>query len=233
MQSNFSTITQFTASREGLYQCLRDDPGNWTLGAVGCGRLVGTMRGISAPVMGRWVGDPHLITPKIMQAISAETFSAIYAALYWRAINGAHLPSGIDVMLCDFAFNAGIARSAKQLQQIIGFVPSDIDGDIGPQTLHALETAPLSVIAGAVTGSYRTALQRDVGVTPDGVLGIETLQTVEQMGQRHRLIVYALASRQEAAYRSFQKFTYFGRGWLERLAERLALALRVVAAPEM
>ncbi|GAB6968451.1 hypothetical protein JCM25156A_24890 [Komagataeibacter kakiaceti JCM 25156] len=67
MQTNFLTVTSFTLDEEGLYQCRRDDAGNWTGGVVGHGHLVGTMRGISALTMVRWMGgNPSSITNKVM-----------------------------------------------------------------------------------------------------------------------------------------------------------------------
>ena len=81
MQTNFLTITEFTLGEEGLYQCLRADGGNWTGGLVGHGMLVGTMRGISAPTMVRWMGgSPTAVTARVMQSIDVPTFRAIARA---------------------------------------------------------------------------------------------------------------------------------------------------------
>ncbi|MCW4589401.1 hypothetical protein NO263_02210 [Gluconacetobacter entanii] len=113
MQTNFLTITSFTLGEEGLYQCRRDDAGNWTLGAIGHGNLVGTMRGISAPTMVRWTGgNPAQVTAKVMQSIDVPTFRAIARAFYWRALNCDLLPAGIDAMTFDFGFNAGMPSPA-------------------------------------------------------------------------------------------------------------------------
>ncbi|WP_206777846.1 glycosyl hydrolase 108 family protein [Komagataeibacter kakiaceti] len=139
MQSNFPTITDFTQGEEGLYQCIRNDAGNWTLGAVQHGNLVGTMRGISAPTMVRWMGgDPGKVTARVMQGIDVSTFRAIARAFYWRPLNCDLLPAGIDAVVFDFGFNAGIRVAARQLQAAAGLKGGDVDGDIGPRTIAAV-----------------------------------------------------------------------------------------------
>mgnify|MGYP001180472072 CR=1 FL=1 len=142
MQTNFLPITDFTQKAEGLYQCLRSDPGNWTQGGVGHGSLVGTMRGISAPTMVRWMGgNPANVTVKVMQSIDVPTFRAIANAFYWRPLNCDALPAGIDAMVFDFGFNAGIRNAARLLQ--IALCDADVaaDGDIGPRTIAAVADA--------------------------------------------------------------------------------------------
>ncbi|GAN97577.1 hypothetical protein Geu3261_0208_010 [Komagataeibacter europaeus NBRC 3261] len=139
MQSNFQTITDFTQGKEGLYQRIRNDAGNWTLGSVGHGNLVGTMRGISAPTMVRWMGgDPSKVTAAVMQGIDIPTFRAIARAFYWRPLNCDLLPAGIDAAVFDFGFNAGIRVAARQLQAAAGLKGADVDGDIGPRTIAAV-----------------------------------------------------------------------------------------------
>lgn len=142
MQTNFLPITDFTQKAEGLYQCLRSDPGNWTLGGVGRGNLVGTMRGISAPTMVRWMGgNPASVTVKVMQSIDVQTFSAIAGEFYWRPLNCDALPAGIDAMVFDFGFNAGIHTAALLLQTALDMPKADIDGAIGPRTIAAVADA--------------------------------------------------------------------------------------------
>ncbi|MBL7232071.1 glycosyl hydrolase 108 family protein [Komagataeibacter oboediens] len=139
MQTNFLTITDFTLGEEGLYQCCKSDGGNWTGGAQGHGFLVGTMRGISAPTMVRWMGcGPGNVTAKVMRSIDVPTFRAIARAFYWRPLNCDLLPAGIDAMVADFGFNAGIRVAARQLQAAVGMKGAALDGDIGPATISAV-----------------------------------------------------------------------------------------------
>jgi len=228
MDFNFDIAAQFTASREGRYQCLHSDAGNWTFGAVGQGNLVGTMRGISAPVMVRWLGDASMVTKSVMQSITQDQFNAIARCLYWRAINGDQLPAGLDLLLFDFAFNSGVARAAKQLQRILHM--EQVDGDIGEETLETVLHAPVTDILLAVSERYRRRLQDDLGVASDGIIGPSTLRAIKDQNARIRSLIYACASQQEAAYRSFKNFTQFGQGWLGRLDLRVEAALSLLTA---
>lgn len=227
MQSNFEKSAQFTASCEGLYQCNRSDPGNWTGGQVGHGTLVGTMRGISAPVMVRWLHDPAMVTVRVMQSITQETFSAIARALYWRAINGDELPGGVDLMLFDFAFNSGVARAAKQLQRVLGMEATQIDGDIDEATVEAVFAMSQGKVLETLSDKYRRKLQADLGVVVDGTIGPKTINALFEQKCRWRVLIYALATQQEAAYRSFRAFPEFGHGWLGRLDARVQAALQL------
>ncbi|MBF0858815.1 hypothetical protein HKD24_06255 [Gluconobacter sp. LMG 31484] len=232
MQTNFDIAAQFTSSREGLYQNNRFDAGNWTSGVMGQGNLVGTMRGISAPVMVRWLGDASMVTTAVMQAITEDDFTAIARALYWRAVNGDQLPSGVDLLLFDFAFNSGVARASKQLQRVLCLDAPQIDGDIGEDTLEALLHVPANTMAWALNDRFRRRLQDDVGVASDGTIGPVTLQAVQAQAARLRVLIYAVASQQEAAYRSFRGFAQYGGGWLARLNARVDAAIRLLTAPD-
>ncbi|EHH67582.1 glycosyl hydrolase 108 family protein [Gluconobacter morbifer] len=233
MQTNFDIAAQFTASREGLYQCIRTDAGNWTLGSVGQGNLVGTMRGISAPVMGRWLGDPAMVTPAVMKSVTTDTFNAIARSLFWRAVNGDQLPSGLDLLLFDFAFNSGVARAAKQLQRVLCLEADEIDGDIGEITLEAILHVPVDNITWALSDRFRRQLQDDLGVASDGVIGPVSLRAIQEQSSRLRVLIYAVASQQEAAYRSFRGFAQYGGGWLSRLSARVEKSLSLLSEPAL
>ena len=56
----------------------------------------------------------------------------MYKAKYWDAVQGDHLPSGVDISVADFGVNAGPSRAAKRLQRV---VMATQDGKIGPKTL--------------------------------------------------------------------------------------------------
>jgi len=230
MQRNLSIASEFTASREGRYQCSPADPGNWTFGVVGQGMLVGTMCGISAPLMGQWLRDPRLVTAPMMKGLTEADFRAVFSAMFWRALNADALPSGVDLILSDFAFNSGVSRAAKQFQQILGLKDRDVDGDIGVETMEALTDALMHPegMVGFISADYRERLQHDLGVTEDGVIGPKTLKAIKMQYDGIRVLIYALASRQGAAYRSFRDFPQFGNGWIARLDARLAAALKLL-----
>ncbi|CAI9120464.1 lysozyme family protein [Brytella acorum] len=59
-----------------------------------------------------------------------------------------------------------------------------------------------------------------------GVAGPKTLAALRQETDGHYLaLLFALASRQSLAYRSFSNFQRFGSGWIKRLEARLDAAI--------
>lgn len=224
MDSNFEKIAPDTEAKEGLYSSRRSDAGNWTSGIVGVGRLVGSMRGISAPTMAHWLGSADLVTPQIMQRIDHATFMAIACAYYWRPLNCDKLGAGLSRMLFDFGFNAGVSRAAKQLQQVVGMPVHEIDGNIGPKTLNVLATG--LGFERFVSAEWAKTAQQAAGVSADGHIGPATLAAINAKGAgSSRLLIYALASRQELAYRSFSGFRENGEGWINRLKWRVEASL--------
>ncbi len=104
------------------------DPGNWTGGRVGAGELRGTKFGVSASAY----PDVDIASLTLAEA------RIIYRRDYWSELAGDRLPSPIAVLLFDAAVNSGVDRAAKWLQQAVG---TAVDGDIGPETLDAVDKA--------------------------------------------------------------------------------------------
>jgi len=67
----------------------------------------------------------------------------LYHEQYWKPIRGDELPHGIDLMVFDDAVNAGVARSVKTIQQIVG---ADADGIMGVHTLAAIKSYPQKML---------------------------------------------------------------------------------------
>lgn len=70
-----------------------------------------------------------------MDAFKAQTKASLEPlthTVFWNAIQGDRLPSGIDVFWFDFQFGSG--RATKQLQAALGTYP---DGNVGKLTLAA------------------------------------------------------------------------------------------------
>lgn len=110
---------------EGGYTSARSDPGNWTGGKIGKGKLKGTKYGISAQ------SYPHLDIRNLTLAKATE----IYRRDYAKKIRFDDLPAGVDYATFDFAINSGTSRAAKFLQNVVGV---EQDGVIGPATLTAV-----------------------------------------------------------------------------------------------
>lgn len=130
--SGFRDCLAFTLREEGGYQANPADRGNHYGGAV-----VGTNRGISAPVLAEWLGRPP--TVQDMQSLSEGDAAAIYASRYWNAVRGNDLPPAVDLMVFDHAVNAGCNASARLLQGVLCRLGTvTVDGYIGPRTVATL-----------------------------------------------------------------------------------------------
>ena len=105
-----------------------------------------TSWGVTRANWARWTGQP--ISVDSMRALTKEMVVPIYQAWWWHPISGDSLPAGVDLMVFDAGVNTGIHAAAVQLQQVLGFSGTDVDGDIGPETLgHANATDSRTLIA--------------------------------------------------------------------------------------
>lgn len=228
MRSNLTPSLNFTMSAEGDYQCNRADGGNWSGGRVGRGNLAGTKYGISAALMALVMGSVSAVTPAIMRRVTAEQARDIATDRFWQVMQCSDLPAGVDLMLFDAGFNSGMECAVKQLQRIVGIATPD--GIMGPDTLFKLEHSTPAGMAPFISTDYAEQLQHYLGVSPDGAIGPLTLKAAVEQQAHNAMLIYALASQQEAAYRSFKKFPVFGGGWLNRLEARVAAAHQLLTA---
>lgn len=113
---------------EGGYSITRNDPGNWTGGHVGVGRLLGTKYGIAANTY------PHLD----IKNLTWDQAKAIYRRDYWDRVRGDKLPAAVAYSTLDGAINSGPQRSIMWLQAAAKVAD---DGLWGPITQRAVATA--------------------------------------------------------------------------------------------
>ena len=92
-----------------------------------------TNLGITARTLAAWRHAP--VGTEDVRHLGRGEAAAIYRAHYWNTIRGDDLPAGVDLMVFDFAVNAGPARAVRLLQEAVGAFP---DGAIGPATLRAV-----------------------------------------------------------------------------------------------
>lgn len=78
---------------------------------------------------------------------------------YWNPVHGDALPQRIALVVADCAYNVGAGEAVKILQEQLGFEGGDVDGDLGPKTLRALENAAFGAMAAAYN-SHRSAWYR-------------------------------------------------------------------------
>lgn len=118
MKLNFNQCMEWLLEHEGGYVDDERDPG----GATNLGVTIRTWE--------QYVGRP--VDKEEIKRLTRSDVYDLYRDMYWGAISGDNLPSGVDWSVFDWAVNAGPARSVKALQRIVG---STADGVIGPKTL--------------------------------------------------------------------------------------------------
>jgi predicted chitinase/lysozyme family protein len=89
--------------------------------------------GIALGVLKDWRQKPNL-TADDLRKLDRDEACEIYRTRYWNVLRCDDLPTGVDLVVFDFGVDAGTARSAKMLQQVVGAAP---DGSIGDATVAA------------------------------------------------------------------------------------------------
>jgi len=121
MQSNWKKSFDLILESEGGFVNNPHDTGGMT------------NLGVTRAVWEQWVGRPS--NEKEMRSLTAAMVEPLYHRNFWDACNCDSLPTPIDYLVFDFAVNAGVGRSAKTLQSVVG---TKQDGAIGPETLKAV-----------------------------------------------------------------------------------------------
>lgn len=93
-----------------------------------------TNMGITLAIYRAWCDNPRADAAQLCR-MSRSTATCIYGSDYWNRLRGDALPSGLDLLVFDFAVTCGTVRSARELQAALGLRPDEIDGSIGPETL--------------------------------------------------------------------------------------------------
>jgi lysozyme family protein len=131
MTGVFDQAFEVVVGHEGGFDATQADPGNWTSGVVGVGRLAGTKYGVSAAAY-----------PDVAIAdLTLDGARAIFRRDYWDPVRGDDLPPSLALLVFDCAVNNGVSTAARWLQSAVG---SDTDGAIGPLTLRAVAAATQS-----------------------------------------------------------------------------------------
>ena len=135
--ASFQLFEDKLLEAEGGYQASPADSGNYN----SLGQLVGTNRGISAPVYEDWINRPPSVAD--MKAITMEEALDIYENNYWDYL-GLDLLNCQEVaeIICDHAINAGPSRAGKMIQTCCNLMGSSliVDGVVGPNTRNAINS---------------------------------------------------------------------------------------------
>jgi len=113
-ETNFSRAMDFVLRWEGGYVNDENDAGGET----------------------HWGISKRAFPDLDIRALSEDKARAIYRTDYWDKISGDDLPAPVSLVVMDYAVNSGVSRAAKALQRIVGVTR---DGQIGPQTLEAIQ----------------------------------------------------------------------------------------------
>ena len=72
-----------------------------------------------------------------MRALTPAAVAPFYRTTFWQAMLCAKLPGGLDLCVFDWGVNAGPARPARALQNIVA---APADGHIGTTTIMSVAT---------------------------------------------------------------------------------------------
>lgn len=127
MRANFDLVFDHVMQSEGGYSNHPNDPGG------------PTRWGVTLVDLRIWRRDQSL-TAQDVKVLAIDEAKQIFRARYWDLVKGDALPAGLDYAVSDFAYNSGVSRAVKFLQQLLGV---KVDGVLGEATLEACETADL------------------------------------------------------------------------------------------
>jgi len=119
---DFNIAIDRLLAHEGGFTLDANDPGNWTGGKVGKGRLKGTKFGISA------ASFPHVD----IRNLTRGEAKGIYQRQYWDAVTG--VSDAVRFQMLDAGVNHGTHRAIKFLQKAVG---TKADGAWGPASERA------------------------------------------------------------------------------------------------
>jgi len=142
MNDNFEQCLALVLKSEGGFVFNPKDPGGMT------------NLGVTRATWQNYTG--HEVTETEMRSLTPQDVMPLYKTNYWDRINGDSLPYGVDYAVFDFAVNSGPTRAVKTLQQVLNI---STDGEVGPETLGALETANPREVATAVCDARLAFLQ--------------------------------------------------------------------------
>lgn len=145
--SNLAPSLEKIFGHEGGFTDRKSDPGNWTGGKVGKGKLKGTKFGIAAN------SHPDLDIKNLTLADATEIYRRDYAS----KIKFDALPAGVDYATLDYAINSGPKKAAMDLQHVAGVAD---DGKIGPITLEAVRSKDAAMLIDDLCSRRLAFLQR-------------------------------------------------------------------------
>lgn len=167
MRANFEKALETTLVYEGGYVNHPKDPGG------------ATMKGVTQRVYDRY-RDKHGHVRRDVRYIDDTELRAIYKIQYWDLVNGDQLPSGVDMVVFDYAVNSGATRAARALQQVCGV---RIDGNIGLSTITAMKDIGAEEVVNKVCDERLAFVRRLSTFSTFGKGWTRRINNVRQVGQ--------------------------------------------------
>jgi lysozyme family protein len=135
-----------------------------------------TQFGIALGVLKDWRQKPNL-TADDLRKLERDEACEIYRTRYWNVLRCDDLPTGVDLVVFDFGVDAGTARSAKMLQQVVGAAP---DGSIGDATVAATKAMRATDVVKDMS-NRRSDYYRDPANAPSSIRdGMNRTNAVEK-----------------------------------------------------
>lgn len=110
MEDNFDTTVKFIFGREGnRVHCVRGDKGGLTSAG---GLTLKTMK-----ALGIDLDDDGDVDSDDVRLVDADVVRDVFREHFWDRINGDKLPSGLDLMYGDIAWNSGIGVAKRFIRE--------------------------------------------------------------------------------------------------------------------
>jgi len=136
--AQFNLFIPLVHLAEGGFQKFPSDTGNYN----SLGQLVGTNKGISAPVYEAYIGYPP--SEANMRSITTAIANAIYKRNYWDKLKADSIKTQeVANVIVDHGVNAGTGRAAKIAQKVLNNSFGKnlaVDGAIGNITIAAINS---------------------------------------------------------------------------------------------
>ncbi len=149
MTAKFQRCVEVVLKHEGGYVNDSRDPGGATNHGISLryARTQGSLLDLD--------GDGDVDKDDIV-LITPEKASMVYQNWFWKDVRGEELPSGVDLVVFDYAVNSGPGRAIRHLQRAVGVQE---DGVFGPATMNAVKAANPTDIVNKVCDERMKFLQ--------------------------------------------------------------------------